>query len=794
MAKSDFKIFWLFYKKNKGSLFTNVIGLASAIACVIVILLWVKDEVNKDKFHENNDRLFQIMGNQHNIDEIVTAEGLPCILDKALIAEVPEIESAVSVASNFWHRKSNLFSDKNVKAEVKFVSKNFCDVFSYKIIDGDKNNLFPETNACVISESLAKQLFNTTKDIVGRTVKWQLDNFKQRDVVITGLMKDVESKSSDQFDYLMNIEVFYDILGHWNWDNWLNANSEVYVLFKDDQDLSRFNNKIKDFIKEHDERSNLTLFARQYCDKYLYDRYKNGVLVGGRIEYVKMIGIIALFILIMACINFMNLSTAQASKRTKEIGIKKTIGTSRFALIFQYLSESTFIATISFAVAILIVIIVLPGFNSISGKNLSLEFNLNYMLFVVAIILFTSLLSGSYPAFYLSKLRPVDIFKGKLKKSSGEVRVRQGLVLFQFTISTLLIVFIIIVFEQIKFTQNKSLGYEKDNIIYFDKDGSLLDQQNYNALLSECNEIPYIKNISSVSRTMVKGGTYTIGVDWEGKDVNEEYRFEYILCDYNFIETLGIKMSEGRSFTKGYQSDYGKIIFNQAAIDIMKIDKPIGAKVVQWGQEKEIIGVTTNFHFESLHEEIKPAFFVLDPNSSSYIMANISSGNEKKAIRKLKNLYEELNPGYTFNYNFLNDTYNSLYVSETRVGKISMFFVFLAILVSCLGLFGLTMFSIERRLKEISVRKALGADKLVIANLMYKDFTLIILIAIPIGIFLGYLLGNFWLENFTYKLFLKVWFFAVPSVLILLLTWITVGVQTIKIAKCNIADTLRLND
>ena len=790
MIVYNVRIFYRFFKRNKSAFLINIIGLSSALACIMLMSLWIDDELSIDKFHENDSQLFHVMGNQHNAEGITTTNETPSLLAMALLDEIPQIESAEYASDPAWFGTSTIRTgEKSIRADGKFASKGYFNIFSYNLSQGDKDNILIAKNAIVISESLANKLFNTSKSIIGKHLKVQLGSFKETDVFISGIFKDIPKNSSDQFDFVLSFDLHNDLTKN---ESWGNFTALTYVVIKPGTNINQVNKNIENFIKSKNKNSKMTLFLQPYSEKYLYSKYENGIQVGGRIDYIQLISIIALFILVMACINFMNLSTAIASKRFKEVVIKKAIGSSRKTLIYQYLGESLLMALLSLFIAIVLVVLFLPQFNEVIGKQISFNFTIHFLLFILGITVFTGFISGSYPAFYLSSFN--SAMRGEYKKSIGELWVRKGLLFFQFSLAVILIVFVVVISKQIEFTQSKYLGYDDENLIYFRKDGALAENKKLEVFLSEVKAIPEVINASSISRQLVKSGNYTEGIWWEGRNPNENYRFQNISVDYDMIETLGIKMKEGRSFSRDFSSDTSKIIFNEAAIKSMGIVNPVGTIINLWGESREIIGVTKDFHFESLHENVKPAFIKVEPRYTKYIMVRIRPDMDKKGIKKLQKLYNNFNPGFVFDFKFTNENHQIQYVAENRVAVVSRYFAGLAILISCLGLFGLAAFTAERRFKEIGIRKVLGITNFGTIYLLYSEFTKIVLVSVVIALPVSYTLTKMWLNSFAYRIGLDAWFFISAGLIVIFITWLTVGMQTLKVTKVNVSDCLRMSE
>jgi ABC-type antimicrobial peptide transport system permease subunit len=483
----------------------------------------------------------------------------------------------------------------------------------------------------------------------------------------------------------------------------------------------------------------------------------------------------------------MNLSTARASRRTKEVGIKKALGVKKQSLIAQFMSESILVALISLVVAVIIVWLVLPEFNDITDKKIALDFSLLQMSFFLGITIFTGIISGSYPAFYLSSFNPVKVLKGELRTSLGELWIRRGLVIVQFFLSVVLIVSVLVIYSQIDFVQSKNLGYNKENILYFSTEGRV--QENIETFLQELKKQPGVVGASTMGHNFSGRNNNTMGLDWEGKDPDANILFENVRVNYEMLETIGIQMVEGRTFSKAFSTDTSKIIINEAALRVMGLDDPIGRL---WDEvDLEIIGIAKDFHFQSLHEPVNPLFFVVNPENTWYVMTRIEAGREKETIARLTDFYQEYNPGFTFDYQFLDDNYQRMYAAELRVSALSKYFAGLAIIISCLGLLGLAAFTAERRIKEIGIRKALGSSSFNILLLLTGDFTKMVLIAICLALPVSYWAIQTWLERFTFRIDLEVWFFLIAGVLALLIAWLTVGSQAIMAARVNPAKCLK---
>ena len=775
------------FQRYKSSFFINLIGLSSGLACALLIFLWVNDELSIDKFHEQDSQLYQILENVQQAGDTITRQTTAGPTAEALAEEMPEVALAATATIARLTNATLSVNNNDLKAEGIYASTDYFNLFSYDLIQGNKVQVLSDKKSIVISESLAANLFGTTEDAVGKTIEWQHDKQYQ----VSGVFSDIPNNSSVQFDWVLTFEDFRDE-NEWV-TTWYNTAPQTYVLLREGTDVAQFNRKIADLVRTKTEGNadHRTPFAARYSERYLHGQYENGVQAGGRIEYVRLFSIIALFILLIACINFMNLSTARASRRIKEVGVKKAIGARRTALVYQYLGESLLVAFLSLLVSLLLVSLFLPQFNTITEKQLTLPWGVPLVLSLLGIELFTGLMAGSYPALYLSGFNPATVLKGKLNSGVGEVWARKGLVVFQFTLSIILIVSVWVVYQQIEFVQSQNLGYEKDNILLFVREGQLEEEDKLETFLAEVNTIPSVLAASSTEHDMTghNGGTY--GVEWPGKDPDDRTEFERVAANYGMIEMLDIEMKEGRPFSRDFSTDTTKIIFNEAAIEFMGLTDPVGKTVKLWGEDREIIGVTKDFHFESFHEIVKPLFFYLSPQRTAYAMVKIAAGREQETLAQLQQVHEKFNPGFSLDYRFLDDDYQALYAAEQRVSTLSKYFAGIAILISCLGLFGLAAFTAERRLKEIGIRKILGASDFGIVRLLSGDFTKMVLVAILIALPISYFIAQRWLQDFAFSIKLEWWYFAGAGVLALLIAWFTVGLQTVRAARVNPVECLK---
>lgn len=801
MIKNYFKTAWRNLIKDRQFTFLNLIGLATGLACVLLIYLWVSDELSVDKFNANDDRLYQVLKKRTDGNGVIdVGENTQGMLAQSMASELPQVEAATLLRKE---RDQGILSveGKRIKATPAYSDKDFFNVFSYGFVSGNKQNALSDISGVLLSDKVALKLFNTT-NIVGKTINWELKsgNVDFSNVYsVTGVFKMPPSNATDQFDILFPFDLYAKkhAGGMGDVTFWGSNMVSTYVVLKPGTNAAAFNNNIKDFSRgkinslypgEDLVKYEGDLFIQKYSDRYLYNNFVNGRQAGGRIEYVKLFSVIAIFILIIACINFMNLSTAKASKRMKEAGIKKVVGASRRSLIFQYVGESMFMAFTALAIALLIVVLLLPAFKQITGKEISLQFNTSVLLQVMSITFITGLIAGSYPALYLSGFKPVSILKGKLATSAGELWVRKGLVVFQFSISVVLIVGVLVVYRQMKLIQTTNLGYNKDNVIRFSNDGDL--PKSFSFFKTELKNIPGVINASDVDGDLM--GHYAHaggGIEWEGKDPDLHVEYYGNAANNDYFETMGLQMAEGRAFSRNF-ADSSSVIFNESAIKAMGLIDPVGKTVSLWGKKKQIVGIVRDYHFESLYKKIGPAFFTFAPINPTTIV-KIKAGTEQQTIAQIESLYKKYNSGLDFSYTFIDDDYNALYASEQRVALLSRYFAVIAIMISCLGLFGLAAFTAQRRQKEIGIRKVIGASVSNLVTMLSKDFLVLVCVALLIAMPVSWWAANEWLQSFAYRIHLSPLVFVIAGLSVILITLLTISFQSIKAAIANPVKSLR---
>jgi predicted permease len=771
------------FKKHKLTFSINLLGLTMGLTTVILIMMWVKDELSINRYHELGDRIYTVFTNHANSTGIVTIGITPAEMAEAMEADLSQVEMATAI-SPFIEGVS--FDDgKEIQiGDGLFVDQEYLDMFSIEFLEGDKSQSLNDINSVVLSESLAVRIFGSPREAMGQTLKWSVFEFGN-DVMVKGVYKDFGPYDVDKPQFLLAFPYFKQMLG--DGAHWDNFNAGTFVLLREGTDVESFNAQIANFLKDRKAESNVTPFVQAYEDNYLYGSFEDGKVVGGRINYVWIFSSIAFFILLIACINFMNLTTARSMNRLKEIGVKKSMGASRGGLFSQFMVESMLLTFFAMMLALVLAALLQPFFNQVTLKELNFSLTVSEILMLVLIWAITGLLAGIYPSVYLSKFRPIQILKSTLKGSVGELLARKGLVIFQFSISLLLIIGISVIGRQMSFIQNQNLGYNQSHLLQVNS-SSLSDTQ-LELFLNQVKGISGVENASSLSHPLVGLMSSTIGLSWEGKNPDEQVKFENITVNMDLIETMDFEILEGRSFSSDFGDEKSKIILNQTAVKVIGLEEPIGASVNLWGNDMEVIGVLKDFHFESLKETVKPAFLKYDKAFAQKIIIRINPENQVETIASVSGLFEDLN-AQKMDYSFMDEDFQSLYLQEQRISKLARYFGMVAIFLSCLGLFGLAAFTVENRKKEIGVRKVLGASISGILTMIVKDFILLVLIAILIMVPLGWYLSQSWLQGYAYKANLSWGIFAGASMILLSIALITVSFQAFKAATANPVNSL----
>jgi len=755
------------------------------LACSLVILLWLKDELAKDRFHENDTRLCRVMENQYYSGDISTFSSTPGILAENIVKDIPEI----LLASQMLWEEEPLFTvgNKLDKEKGRYVQKDFLKMFSFKLKVGDPATALARPDAVVLSQKLVDKYF-FGEDPMGKIIR--IDN--KDNVVVMGVLDEVPDASSLKFDFLLSYERW---LKDSQWaKEWGNNGPRCFVLLTEQADINQVNAKIKDYIKTKNKDSNVELFLQNYGQSYLYSDWKAAKQTGGRIEYVRIFAIVAIIILIIACINFMNLATARSLKRAREVGVRKVVGARKSQLIAQFLSESILVSFIALGLALLLVFLFLPSFNTLTEKNLKIHLDQPpFLITLLVLTLVTGLFSGSYPALFMSSLKPITILKGLLKFNPGATTFRKALVVFQFALSIFLILGMIVVYRQIAFINNKNLGFVKENLLFMPLEGDL--QKNFYTFREELLRQPGIKGVTSAASSPLEVGSSTQGVNWPGKDTTKLTLFSNNPVTWDYIKTMGIELVGGRDFDKSFSTDTINYLVNEAAARKIGYTDPVGKELTMWGDKGSIIGLMKDYHHNSLHVPIEPLILRMYKPSWGTFWGNViirtEAGQTKQAIASMEKVFKQFNPAFPFKYYFTDDEIGKNYRSEQTVGKLSKYFAFLAIFISCLGLFGLAAFTAEQRTKEIGIRKVLGAGVGNLVGMLSKDFMVLVGLSALISFPLAWYFLNNWLQQYTYREDIHWWYFGLAGALALIIALGTVSFQAIKAALINPVKSLR---
>lgn len=785
MIKSYLKTTWRNLIKNRTFSLINIFGLALGMTSSLLILLWVNDERNTDGFHVNEDRLYTIYERQYHDGQIDAGYYTPGLLADEMKIVFPEVQFATGMA---WNELNTFEANgKILKQSGNFGGKDFFKIFSYALVEGDTANALKSSVDIAISRKMAEEFFGSAQGAIGKAIRYQ----NRKDLNVAAVFENAGPSSSMKFDYILNWETFLENNG-WA-KEWGNNGPSTYVVLNEGADADAFRQKIKKFIELYNKEENfrIELDIQLFRDKYLHSNFKNGEIIGGRIQYVTLFSIVAVFILLIACINFMNLTTARSVKRAKEIGVRKVVGALRSTLIRQFMGEAIWIVILSFALALLCVALLLPVFNTIVQKQISLPFSSPFFwISLGSLTLVTGLISGSYPALYLSSFSPVRVFKGSLKFTSSALWFRKGLVVFQFVLSILLIIGTIVVTRQVDYIQSVNLGYDRENLIYIPLEGELSGK--YQLFKERSLAMPGIQSVSSITQSPTSISNGTGGVVWEGKDPASMLQFTQAAIGYDFIKTMGLEMVEGRDFSREHATDSAGYIVNETALKIFNYKDPIGMPLTFWQKKGTIVGIVKDFHFNSLHVAITPLVLRLGEHLGyGWALVKTEPGKTKEALASMGNLWKELNPQFPFTYQFSDEEYQKMYQSEEIVSKLSNGFAFLAIFISCLGLLGLAMFTAEQRTKEIGIRKVLGASMASLFNLLSKEIIAMVFLAIIIASPLAWIVMNDWLQEYAYHIDITLWIFLVAGSIAVLIALATVSLQTIRALLANPVKSLR---
>ena len=765
----------------------NIVGLSVGIACSILILLWVADELSFDRFHQSYERTQKILVNQEFSGKISTGHAGPYPLAAAIKSASAGVKHVV--ITNHGEGDVLAIGEKKVTKFGLAVSDDFLKMFSFPFVHGDVNTALNDLSSIVLTESTAKALFGDN-DPVGQLILFAAS----KELKVTGVIKDVPAQSTLQFDYLLPFAQ-YEAMNDWvreSRENWRNSSFIIYAELQEGANASDVEASIRDLVKNNEKNSpTAQVFFHPMTKWRLYSNFTDGKISGGMIDYVKIFSAIAVFIIIIACINFMNLATARSEKRAREVGIRKSVGSRRKQLIAQFLGESILITFVGFLLALMMVEVLLPAYNLLVQKQLAIEYS-NPILWIsaLAIVLVTGILAGSYPAFYLSSFQPVTVLKGNVQTSHGATTPRKVLVTLQFGFSIFLIIGTLVVYQQVMHVKSREIGYDRENLMLIWSNNEV--EKNFPAIKEQLKNTGVVKAVCKSSAPITRIFSST-EVEWKGKDPDTKIGFVTMATEYDFAETMGLKMVEGRDFSRDFPSDSSGVIINKAAVEVMGLKDPIGATLRMWGDEWNVIGVTENIVMGSPYQPADPTVMAFIPGWSSTINVRLDKTNDLPgAIAKVEDIFKKMNPTYPMSWRFADAEFETKFSSINLISRLAGIFATLAILITCLGLFGLAAFTAEQRRKELGIRKVLGATVSGLILLISKDFSRLIIIAFMISSPLAWwFLNNFFLEQYPYRISIAWWVIPAAGLAALALAMVIVGTQAYRAAQNNPVDSLR---
>lgn len=799
MLTNYLKIAWRNLLRNKAFSVINIVGLALGMACSLLIGLWVYDELSYDRFLPHHAQIHRVLVNYNfRGKETQTAVATPGPLSEAISRDVPQ---AAAVTKLTWPSERLIrVGERVAKEQGQYASPGFFDVFELPALQGNPKSALANLNQIVISRKLA-ELYFPNGQAVGKSL--QLDNSKL--FVVGAVVENLPTTSTVQFDWLANFKAQEE---EWQTQWGFNA-VQTYLRLKPASTAMQAEAAMKGMFRRYTTfNNNERIMLQPLTDMHLWSNFENGVAVGGQIEYIRTFGIVALFILLIACINFMNLSTARSAKRAKEVGVRKVVGARRLALMGQFLSESILLSSLGAVLALLLVWLTLPAFNALFDKQLTLDFtDPGHWAGIVGLVLLTGLLAGSYPALFLSGLQPIRILKGidlrfsasqtargriTIRPASrGPAQFRQVLVVFQFVLSTFLIISMLAIGRQMTYLRTKHLGLDRNNVIYLDLEGRLNDYEKTEALRQELLQLPSVAGATTTAHLPLNIQSSTTDLHWPGQQAKQLVNVAAMSVGNDFIKTTGIKLLAGRDFRTNAIADTACYLVNEAAARLMGMKKPVGQEITFWFGKGPIIGLMKDFHLGSLHQSIGPLVITYMPPNVQYLMVKPRDGQTQQALIDLERLVKRFNSDYPFSYHFLDEAYETLYHREQQVSVLINYFGGLAILISCLGLFGLATFTAEQRTKEIGIRKVLGASVGSLIALLSTTYLKLVLIAFIIASPVAYYVMSQWLTGFAYRVDLSWWIFGLAGLLATGIALLTVSFQSMKAALVNPVRSLR---
>lgn len=771
--------------KNKTYSFINIAGLSIGITCSLLIMLWVFDQLSYDRFHPKVDRLYQVWVNATFDGKVNTWNSLPLPTYESLKTEHNNIKN--TTATDWGGDHLLTVGDQRVTKKGYYAGEEFLTMFEFPLVKGAANQVLVEPGSIVLTESAAKALFGE-QDPINQLVK--LDN--RDELKVTGILKDVPKNSSFEFDCLLPWKLYEK--QEWvknQKDNWGNYSFQVYVELTDAASEVPVENKIKDLLTRHGETDiPHDLFLHPLSRWALHSNFENGNEAGGMIDYVNMFTIIAVFVLIIACINFMNLATARSERRAKEVGIRKSVGSRRIEIIFQFIGESLIISFVAFAISILVAQLLLPFYNDLVEKQLFIDYSSpRFWMFAASLIFFTGIIAGSYPAFYLSSFQPVKVLKGKVHTGKSGSMPRKVLVTLQFGFSILLIIGTIVIYQQIQHVKSRDLGYEQENLITVENTSEI--STNYKAIKAELLQSGVVSGVtrSNSAITSINSNNF---LGWPGKPEDLRVIFATIAVEYDYTQAMGIKLLQGRDFSENFKSDTAAILINKAGLDLMNLKDPIGTQLDLWGGKRELIGIVDNVLMGDPNRPVGPMFCILNPEWINAITIRLEKTKDlPESLKKVEAIFKKYNPAYPFEYDFADVEFAKKFTTIDMTSRLATLFASLAIIITGLGLFGLAAFTAEQRTKEIGIRKVLGASVSGLVTLMSKDFSKLVIVSFLISAPLAWWLLNNFLERYPYRIEISWWVFPLTGLISLVFALIIVSTQALRAAHANPVNSLR---
>ncbi|HEY9261227.1 ABC transporter permease [Chitinophaga sp.] len=796
MFRSYLKSAWRNLFRHKLFSGLNIFGLATAMTGSMLIFLWVQDELGYDQFNANAGNIYRLTGQVSGINAAVVPVPIATVINEGFPAikrasRISSLQSMVTIGTRKFEEKNIYYADTN-----------FLRIFSFPILQGDPATLLASPDGVVLTESGARKYFGSVERAMGQTM--HIDNdYKGNDLQVTGILKDIPHNSHLQFDMLLPIALYGRTINQEQ--AW--ANFDVYTYFQVNDHfkatpaaLASLQQQIMDVYRKNDHSGTKgKLFLQRLSDIHLHSNYMLDVAGQGNADYVKIFSLIVIFILLIAGINFMNLSTALSGQRAKEVGLRKTVGALRSQLVIQFLGEALLLSFISLVIGLAMAWVLLPLFNDLAAKAITIHLlNVKMLAGFVGVAIVVGLLSGSYPALFLSSFNPVKVLKGVKLLHGRKTFFRNSLIIVQFSIAVILIVSTIVVYKQLQFIRTMDIGYNKENLLYvpIPRLGDL--QGNQQALRTAMSQYPDVTNYSFVSHLPTDLATGTRSVEWEGKTPADDRVFPQLWVDDQFVNTFGMHMKAGRFFSKAFKGDENNYVVNEAALKVMHLDvaTAVGKKMAMDNNAGVIVGVLKDFNFKPIQQPID-ALIIRNGSAGNfngntgYIVIRTTPASMEHMLGTMKKVFRQVYSGFPFSFGFVNEDLSRLYIAEQRMGKLFNIFAILSVIVSCLGLFGLTTFATQRRIKEIGVRKVLGASVAGIVGMLSKDFIRLVAFSLIIAFPVAWWVMNKWLQNFAFHISMKWWFFAIAGVIAIVISFITVSYQSIRAATTNPVKSLR---